>query len=305
MSSQVPPTLGDIIEDMKKNLTDIFGRLTNKTKTNIIIPERNKEPMTEKEYNEIEAVRRSDLLKLRKSPLHYWWAKNNPEPDDSPAKIFGSACHKYVLEGAAAFGREYAVAPAVDRRTKQGKEEWEIFKLENEGKTVISPDDFERIRDMKRALREHPTAMTLLSGDHEQSYVWTDDETGEKCKIRVDCVSYEDSRPILVDYKTVRSCEDGVFERECRSFGYKIQAGMYTEGFTLNTFLETTFIFVCQEKDAPYAVRVYYCDPGFIDQGREQFHTLLRYFHQCRTENNWPGYTDGYLTADEWEEVAE
>ena len=288
-------TLGDIFEDMDKTANTFFGKY---------VPEQKGEHMTEKEYNEIEAVRRSDLLKLRKSPLHYWWAKNNPEPDDSPAKIFGSAAHKFILEGGVAFGREYAVAPQVDRRTKAGKEEWDEFRTKNEGKTIITQEDFDRIVAMRNAIKDHPEARLLLVGDTEQTYVWTDDETGEKCKIRVDCVASENSRPILVDYKTVRSCEDGVFERECRTYGYKIQAGMYTEGFTLNTFLEAAFIFVCQEKDAPHAVRVYHCDPGFIDQGREQFHTLLRCFNMCRTENNWPGYADGYLT-DEWEEVAE
>lgn len=293
--------MNDIFDEMNTTIERFFGPLTNWIR-------QGGKPMTEKEYNQLPAVRRSDLLLLRRSPKHLEYAKSiDGMQPPTPAMVFGSACHKYVLEGADAFNTEYAVAPAVDRRTKQGKEEWEIFKLENEGKEVITPDDFEQIRDMKRALREHPTAMTLLSGEHEQSYVWTDDETGEDCKIRLDCLTNYQGRPLIVDYKTVSSCEDGVFERECRKYGYKIQAGMYTEGLAVatNFMTDAGFAFVAQEKTPPYAVRVYTCDPGFIEQGNRQFHELLRCFHECRVTDNWPGYADGYLLANEWEEVSE
>ena len=289
-----------IFDEMNTTIERFFGPLTNWITGGT--------KMTEKEYNQLPAVRRSDLLLLRRSPKHLEYSKSlDGLQPPTPAMIFGSACHKYVLEGADAFNTEYAVAPNVDKRTKQGKEEWEIFKLENEGKEVISPDDFEQIRDMKRALREHPTAMTLLSGEHEQTYVWTDTETGEECKIRLDCLTEWRGRPVIVDYKTVSSCEDGVFDRECRKYGYKIQAGMYTEGLLVatNFITDAGFMFVCQEKTPPYAVRVYECDPSFVSQGNRQFHELLRYYHMCRESGNWPGYSDGYLTADEWEEASE
>ena len=292
-----------IFDEMNTTIERFFGPLTNWITTI------GGTKMTEKEYNQLPAVRRSDLLLLRRSPLHLLYSKSADavlEPP-TPAQIFGSACHKFALEGGEAFGREYAVAPAIDRRTKIGKEEWEIFKFENEGKQIVAPEDFERIKSMKSALAAHPTAMSLLSGEHEQSYVWTDDETGEDCKIRLDCLTNYQGRPLIVDYKTVSSCEDGVFERECRKYGYKIQAGMYTEGLACatNFSVDAGFAFVCQEKAAPYAVRVYMCDPGFVEQGNRQFHELLRYYHMCRESGNWPGYSDGYLCADEWDEVAE
>lgn len=287
-----------IFDDMNITIERFFGPLTNWITKG--------ENMDEKKYNEIDAVRRSDLLKMRKSALHYKWAKNHPE-EPTPAKIFGAAAHKFILEGGEAFGREYAVAPQIDRRTKAGKEEWAAFVEESAGLTVISDEDFQKIKDMKFALHNHPGAMALLSGEHEQTFVWTDEETEERCKIRLDCLTEHEGRPVIVDYKTVQSCEDGAFERECRKYGYKIQAGMYTEGLAEATdyMTDAGFMFVCQEKAEPYAVRIYSCDPGFIEQGNRQFHELLRYFHQCKEANTWPGYADGYLMRDEWEEVAE
>jgi len=287
-----------IFDEMNTTIERFFGPLTNWNLTG-------GNYMTEKQYNDLPAVRRSDLLKLRKSPFHYKWAKQHPD-EPTTAQIFGAACHKFVLEQDE-FDAEYAVAPLVDKRTKVGKEEWAAFVTENENKSVISRDDYDQIFDMKIQLMQHEEAVELLHGEHEKTYTWTDTETGEECKIRLDCLTEWRGRPVIVDYKTVSSCEDGVFDRECRKYGYKIQAGMYTEGLAMatNFAVDAGFMFVCQEKTPPYAVRVYECDPGFISQGNRQFHELLRYCHQCKETDTWPGYSNGYLTADEWEEVAE
>ena len=289
-----------IFDEMDATIERFFGPLVNWT------TDGRSRTMTEREYNEIDAVRRSDLIKIRRSPMHYLWAKMNPE-ESTPAQSFGSAAHKFVLEGGEAFGREYAVAPEVDKRTKAGKEAWAAFVEENDGKGIVTAEEWAVIMQMKAALHDHPGAMALLSGEHEQTYVWTDEETGEKCKIRLDCLTEWEGRPTIVDYKTVNSCEDRAFESECRKFGYKIQTGMYTEGLAAATdyIVDAGFIFVCQEKKAPYAVRIYRCDPGFIEQGNRQFHELLRVYHMCKESGSWPGYADGYLMRDEWEEVTE
>ena len=267
--------------------------------------------MTENEYNQIDAIRRSDLLKIRKSPMHYWWAKNNPEDanDPTPAQIFGAAAHKYILEWSH-FEDEYAVAPNVDRRTKAGREEWEDFSVRNQGKTVITSDDLDRLRFMQEAMCEHRCSdgrevKEYLRGTVETPIFWTDPETGVECKIRPDVVAMIDGRPVIVDYKTVSSCDERAFASECRKFGYKIQAGMYTEGFALTHFTEVGFAFVAQEKTPPYAVRVFNVSQDFIDQGNRQFHELLRCYKQCCDEGFWPGYTDGFLDADPWEDPSE
>ena len=294
--------MNDIFADMDTAMNTFFNKY---------LPEEETKPMTEKEYNEIQAIRRSDLLKIRRSPAYYWWAKNNPEDayDPTPAQIFGAAAHKYILEWSH-FEDEYALAPNVDKRTKAGREEWEAFREANEGKTVITTDDLDKLRLMQEAICDHKCSNGLeakdyLRGTIETPIFWTDPETGVECKIRPDVVAMIDGRPIIVDYKTVSSCDERSFKAECRKFGYKIQAGMYTEGFALTHFAEVGFAFVCQEKTPPYAVRVFNCGPDFIEQGNRQFHELLREYKQCCDEGFWPGYPDGFLDADPWEDPSE
>ena len=68
------------------------------------------------EYRSHPAISKSDLFKITKSPLHFKWAMENRE-DKTPALVFGSACHKYVLEKYD-FYKEFTVMPYINHQTK-------------------------------------------------------------------------------------------------------------------------------------------------------------------------------------------
>ena len=101
--------------------------------------------MTEEEYNALDAVRRSALWEMRKSPAHYLYKVTHPE-EPTPALLFGVAAHMAVLEPER-FQAEYIVAPKIDRRTKEGKEAWTA--LMKSGKALLSKDDSDKIEDEK------------------------------------------------------------------------------------------------------------------------------------------------------------
>ena len=249
-------------------------------------------------YDEIPAVRRSDLWEIRKSPAHYKYAVKNPK-EPTPALLFGTAAHKYILE-TNDFWNQYALAPQVDKRTKAGKEAWAAFLEESAGKSVIAQTDLETVISMDAAICAHKTAVALLkTGEHEIPIEWTDPETGEPCKCRPDCITRYMGQDYIVDYKTTTSCEDGAFERACYKYGYKLQAAMYAEGAFNSRLIPYRFAFVAQEKTPPYAVRVYFCDDGFIEEGMETFMDLMSIYHKCRVSGEWPGYEDEELFGDE------
>lgn len=250
-------------------------------------------------YDKIPAVRRSDLWELKKSPLHYLYAVTHEEPPTA-ALTFGTAAHKYVLEKDD-FWNAYALAPEVDRRTKEGKATWLQFQQEisEAGKEPLGIADYEVIQEMTAAVFANPTAAALLTGDHEVSFQWTDADTGEPCKCRVDCLAEYRGEKYIVDYKTTQSCENGAFERACRNYGYKLQAAMYLEGVFNQTLEPRKFAFIAQEKKPPYAVRVYFCDQGFIDEGKDIFRDLIEIYHRCKESGEWPGYEDKELYGDE------
>lgn len=251
-------------------------------------------------YDNIPAVRRSELWEIRKSPAHYQWAVEHPSKE-TPALKFGTASHKFILEEEE-FWKEYILEPEVDRRTKDGKAVWSQFVQERdrEGKSSVSASDYATILEMNAAILENQTATALLkTGRHEVPIEWTESETGERCKCRPDVLTEYNGQKYIVDYKTTTSCETGAFERSCRYYGYKLQAAMYLDGVFAETLEQYRFAFVAQEKTPPYAVRVYFCDDGFIEEGMALFRDLIHIYHECREADYWPGYEDKELLGDE------
>lgn len=253
--------------------------------------------MTNKEYREHDGISKSQLFEISKSPYHLKYAMEHPK-EDTKALLFGRAAHKYILEKEDFFN-EFVILPNIDRRTSAGKEAYAKFLLDSEGKEVVSIDDYEVILEMDKAIDAVPLARKLLCGEHEQSFFWTDEVTGEMCKCRPDCLTEYNGMKFISDYKTTDSCADGAFERSCRKYGYKLQAGMYTEGLFQNTFEQYGFAFVAQEKSAPYAVRVYICTPEYINQGYDMFREYIGIYHDCKKTGNWYGYEGAFDVVTE------
>lgn len=245
--------------------------------------------ITSQEYSDAEGIRRSELYTIiSKTPMHFLYESTHPK-EDTPALLFGRAAHKAILEPDT-FDNEFIKGISVDRRTKEGKATWEQFVSSVGNREVISPDDMDKIRDMKAVIDHDVNASKFLNGKHEQTYFWTDDATGEKCKVRLDCISEVDGKKYIVDYKTTDSCADRDFERAVRRHGYKFQSGMYREGYFQNTFEEVGFVFIAQEKTAPYAVRVYICSDEFLEEGYTLFRQAIGTYHECKVTNHYWGY---------------
>lgn len=255
--------------------------------------------MTELEYNQHEGIRRSDLWKVRESPEKYLWAIGHPEPP-TPALIFGAMVHKLLLEPDK-FADEYAVAPSIDRRTKAGKDEWAAFADKNMGKQVVNMDDFVTAVEMVNAVERHPIAKKLLGGKHEQPFFWTDEDTGELCKCRLDILTELDGGPVVVDYKTAASAETNRFNSKLFEFGYHLQAYMYTEAVMKNMNLteRPRFLFIVQEKKAPYAVNVIEATEDVMTAGMDVFRELIGTLHQCLETGYFFGFNGAFDDINE------
>ena len=87
-------------------------------------------------YEDIDAVNKSTLWEMRKSPLHYWHLTHDTPREDTKAMQLGRAVHAAILTPTA-YKRDFAVTPDIDRRTKAGKEAYEAFCAEAEGKEIL------------------------------------------------------------------------------------------------------------------------------------------------------------------------
>jgi hypothetical protein len=91
-------------------------------------------------YDGIQALNQSGAKELLKSPAHYQ-AYLNRTREESKALRVGTAVHKLALEGLDAYNATHAIAPEVDKRTKEGKAAWAEFATANEGKAILTADE--------------------------------------------------------------------------------------------------------------------------------------------------------------------
>lgn len=248
--------------------------------------------MTERDYRSADGISRTELWKIRESPEKFKWAQEHPE-EPTPALIFGTLVHKVLLEPKTV-DEEFVIAPDVDRRTKDGKEAYSRFMANVGDRTIVSQTDFNKASEMVNALNALEFVEKLLDGDREMPIRWYDDLTEELCKCRLDCLTYIDDKPIVVDYKTAADASTDAFVRSAINHGYDFQAGMYCEGIEKITGLKPVFVFIVQEKDPPYAVNIFQADDLMVKRGYDIFRELIGIYHDCKQTGNWYGYLGKY-----------
>jgi hypothetical protein len=244
------------------------------------------------DYNEIKAVNFSSLKYLHTSALLYKYRIDHPE---SRKKVFveGGGIHCRTLEPDA-FDDRYVVYPG--KRDKRHKA-YQEFLAEHEGAEVLSSAEMETAKRAGDAVLADPVASELLKGcRHEEPLVWTDPETGLKCKGRVDAIGPE----YIVDLKSARNVEPQAFARSASSLLYHVQLSMYQTGaITLRKIDGTTLPYIIAvEKEPPFDVVTYQLKPEDLDAGRQLTVKLMRKLEACMAADYWPGVAPGLQLLD-------
>jgi hypothetical protein len=220
-----------------------------------------------------------------------------------PQFDLGHAAHDAVL----GTGPVIVVVDADSWRTKAAQIERDL--AHEAGRVPLLIADAERVADMARALRAHPVASRLLhpnSGEPEVSLFWHDDEHDVDRRGRVDWLRRADGdgRLILADYKTTASADPDDLERFVIRYGYHMQAAWYRDlVIGLGLARSAPFLFVFQEKDAPYLVHVVELDADLLHMGEVRNRQALQVFADCTAADVWPGYNDAGIstvTAPRW-----
>jgi hypothetical protein len=244
------------------------------------------------EYHRNPALSSSGARKLLppSCPAKYRYERNHGQPPKADFD-FGKAAHKRVL----GVGEDVVLVDAGDYKTKAAQEARD--QAYAEGKVPILPKEDAVIDEMVKALRGHPIASALLDpargGKPEQSAFWTDADTGVDCRARFDWLPALDRRGRLIvpDYKTARSADLASIGRSLDEYGYARQAAWYLDAVAALGLAESAaFVFVVQEKTAPYLVSVVDIDATSLAAGRFYNQQARRLFAECTASDTWPGY---------------
>lgn len=249
-------------------------------------------------YHRIEAMSSSGSKKMRRSPAHYKLMRTkNSTPTE--AMQLGTAIHTAVLEPHL-FDGTVCCAPKCDRRTKQGKADYEAFIAAAVGKVVLSPAAFDVARRCADAVRAHPAAKALLDGaEVEKSFFWEDARYKVPCKARWDARNHG----FAIDLKSCQDASADAFARQIASYEYHAQAAHYCSAAEhLLDASPNAFIFIAVETEAPFGVGVYQLPGAAIAAGAHLMNLALARYQEALASGTYPCYPDTIeaITLPRW-----
>jgi len=249
---------------------------------------------------------------------HLFDASYAAKPDISAASTVAKLLDEALTGGLDAFSAKYVGIPdGITKTSKEGKallaeiaesgrvgiEESKLAEVLDlapplVGRTLLSADDLDAVKAMADAARLHPVVRVIMAqpaGVAEQSVMWVDPETGAPCRIRPDyAVPPCDLFPhgLIVDGKSNDDSSPEGFARNCWNAQMYFQAAFYSDGMQRlwGTSEPPTFMWISQERDAPFATACYSAGADFVQYGRKQYRRLLRVFADCLSTGKWPGY---------------
>ena len=240
------------------------------------------------DYHALPYISSTFLKKFRDNP-----ASALIETEVTEDMLVGQAVHSFSLEGLDAFNREFVVMFSSDlnKNTNEYKRQKGEFELANMGKTILPAlykkvPMMEVLKGVDASLREHPvTGLFLKQGMQEVTLIWDDEETGLRCKARLD---WSPGKRMLVDLK---KCADvAKFRNQIVSMNYDVQGGWYTYGAIACGMDPDTFVFAAVEAEPPYAVKCGYLSPEWLAWAQDEAKRLLRLVAECRHLNRFPNY---------------
>lgn len=263
--------------------------------------------ITDDDYHAGVGISKSGLDKIHRSPAHYLASKQCKE-EPTAAMILGSAVHAAVLQPDL-FTALYTTEPdGINKRTKEGKEEYAAFLAENIGKRILSRNDYNIALSIRDVVSSHPKASELIHPKgietfFESSIYWYDDfllremglpEDFDLCKCRPDLLRGD---LVVVDLKTTSDARPAEFSRSVANFRYHVQQAYYSKGMRKILSSEPEkFYFLCAETKPPYAIAIYELDKEAVSAGYSAAYDDLKTYFRCKHADEWPGYTEEIRT---------
>lgn len=248
--------------------------------------------MTNAEYHARAEISKSDLFLLfEETPYALKIKKEFGEKAKStPSEILGSCVHKLVLE-ADDFFNEFAIEPTCDKRTKDGKAEFEKFTAENQGKTILKADIFETAKQISDSvLHAKSTAKFLKDGKAEQSYFSEFVINGIKIPVKCRPDFYNENLGLIIDLKTATSVKKSGFKNAVGNYAYDMQVAFYTDILESLGKKVNSFLFIVVENKEPFSVAFYELErtSNAFQSGREFYQKLLKEWAECVRDDFYP-----------------
>lgn len=229
---------------------------------------------------------------LERSPRHAWTAhpRLNPDHESEEKTTFdlGNAAHSMILGSNVPF----EIIDAPNWTTKDARTARDAAR--DEGKIPILTKDYLRTVAMTKAARlqlaSHRDANDAFTGGKpEQAIIWQ--EGAIWCRIRLDWLADDWSRPFDDLKSTGVSANPDAFERTLFNLGYDFQAAFYRRGIRKVLGVPAPrFRFVVVENEPPYGLSVIELAPAAIELADRRVQRAIDMWSWCLEHDKWPAY---------------
>lgn len=256
--------------------------------------------MTETEYREFPAINYSNLKYMRKSPLHYFHAVNNPEEKSPTEYAMLRAIHALVLEP---FDADSQIVVWKGRRDMRSKD-YAAFVEENKGKNILTESEDREARSIADAYCRNSWVKTLISLEGtctEKPVVW-DHDLGDlgilRCKGKPDIMHYSAEHGLIIaDLKTFGETSSALISWAARKHGWLLQLAHYTYAAAHHYGIDLSetpvrWLTIVAEDKAPWDSTCIEWDEATQAWASADHLTLLERVAICSASGVWPGVGD-------------
>jgi exodeoxyribonuclease VIII len=231
----------------------------------------------------------------------------DPIPGLNRIRVAGKAAWN-CFELKLSLSQLYVAKPEINRRTTEGRKEYELFLQLAGERTVLSPEDYleaeaflkalestrgktlvsrEQIevgRSCAKALLAHDTASILEQpAAIEQRIDFEIDGVPMRCKPDW----FSSGLRLIIDIKSTQDASPEGFKKSADEFGYYRQAWLYREAVRLVYGIDCRFLFACVETSQPHSVACYEPTEAMMSQGENDLRALLSEYRYRYESGDW------------------
>lgn len=232
------------------------------------------------------------LSEILRSPAHYFYkflSGNHKPKDDSKATF--AAVVRCMLQTPGEFTKRFYVAStAIDRRTKEGRQQWLEWCKIASGKRIISKPEYLAALEVKSEVRENEIIRKIYSdGVANKEFHFVDSWHNMECSATAGWLY---SGSMIVQIQMVDDASPAGFAKFCKYNNLFIKSAWLNDGFEVATGGTCSgVIFVAIEEKPPYGFAMYQLDSMDLEIGRQTYIDGLERIKTAVATGIWEGYS--------------
>jgi hypothetical protein len=236
------------------------------------------------EYQQKDCISLSDIHAFLQSPRVYFYSKNKSTEDPEKSTFSLSIAIYEYLNNRELFSEDFIVSPKFNKRTKDGREQYEKFVEQAVGKSVISQEEMDMIIQTSVCVSQSPTLVGLMvDSKYEVSAYLQDKTSGLEVKLRPNII--DKTEKTVVEVIECFDASPKQFSKYVEEYDYAINAA-----YSMDFLGVKKYIFAAIEKKPPYQVSLYELPPKSIKDGRSKYRMALDLMKWSFANNFWCDY---------------